>query len=321
MDHLKEESILNYLSGKGISTQAIKNLKKSFINPTEIIYDPSTIAELRKLHVKTMGYSTDHCCGYRNCAIARYNLDSWHETVQEHTELKGKSKTVSFHLDELNSNGYTVIPKLFDQECIKEIRNTLLRDKKYISDYPNLPEETGMNIINGGHGSIDTREIRECSSRYFTNHENDIIDRIRKQPLILEIVRRYLGGAVCTEPSSTMLTIPGTANKDSEKQKTNDIRARVSSAQYFHFDYDHIKWLKVFINWTDIGTENGPHEFIKGSHRKLNMQYDPRSLSHESQQAFDREIQLKYSESITRFLVPAGSVLIEDTGGWHRGTP
>src|SRR5690606_18205340 len=39
------------------------------------------------------------------------------------------------------------------------------------------------------------------------------------------------------------------------------------AAQFFHFDMDRPRWLKFFIYLTDVAPENGPHCFIRGSHR------------------------------------------------------
>ena len=43
--------------------------------------------------------------------------------------------------------------------------------------------------------------------------------------------------------------------------------ASSEAAQLFHFDMDRIRFLKVFIYLTDVGTENGPHVYVRGSHR------------------------------------------------------
>ncbi len=42
-----------------------------------------------------------------------------------------------------------------------------------------------------------------------------------------------------------------------------------AAAQQFHFDLDRLQFLKVFVYLTDVGPENGPHEFVRGSHRHL----------------------------------------------------
>ena len=43
--------------------------------------------------------------------------------------------------------------------------------------------------------------------------------------------------------------------------------ASSGAAQLYHFDMASLKWLKFFVYLTDVSAENGPHCFVKGSHR------------------------------------------------------
>jgi hypothetical protein len=90
------------------------------------------------------------------------------------------------------------------------------------------------------------------------------------------------------------------------------------AAQYWHFDMDRIKWIKFFIYLTDVGPNNGPHSFMKGSHRtggipeKLRMKGYAR-LS-------DDEVESCYSnDSVVEFSTPRGTIIAEDTRGLHKG--
>lgn len=90
------------------------------------------------------------------------------------------------------------------------------------------------------------------------------------------------------------------------------------AAQFFHFDMDRPKWLKVFIYLTDVGSDNGPHSFVAGSHRTgaipdhlLDKGY-ARLSDAEVAQAFA-------STDVLQFSAPRGSIIIEDTRGLHKG--
>ena len=48
-----------------------------------------------------------------------------------------------------------------------------------------------------------------------------------------------------------------------------------AAAQLYHFDMDRIRWIKFFINLTDVTAENGPHCFIAGSQQTCGI---PRHL-------------------------------------------
>ena len=90
------------------------------------------------------------------------------------------------------------------------------------------------------------------------------------------------------------------------------------AAQFYHFDLDRLKWLKVFIYLTDVGPQDGPHSFIEGSH-----------VQHGIPQAFldrgyvrlsDEEVLEHYGETKEiQFSAPKGTIIIEDTRGLHKG--
>lgn len=99
----------------------------------------------------------------------------------------------------------------------------------------------------------------------------------------------------------------------SSKFSNETLKSKAHDAQLWHYDKDRIKFLKIFIYLTDVGEENGPHEFLIGSHR--NTPGTDGRLT-------DEFVQSKYAGfEPVRVLGAAGTVFIEDTHGLHRGTP
>jgi hypothetical protein len=90
------------------------------------------------------------------------------------------------------------------------------------------------------------------------------------------------------------------------------------AAQFFHFDMDRIKWLKIFVYLTDVLPENGPHSFVKGSHRSGGI--PPRLLLRGYERLTDEEVRQCYSDDTCLALsAPRGSIIVEDTRGLHKG--
>lgn len=93
-----------------------------------------------------------------------------------------------------------------------------------------------------------------------------------------------------------------------------------TAAQQFHQDRDYIKFVKVFVNLTDVDDDNGPHVFIAGSNA------DYATVSKNRLRASKR-LSNEYLESVyapqrfRKFTASRGTVLFEDTSGFHRGTP
>ncbi len=90
------------------------------------------------------------------------------------------------------------------------------------------------------------------------------------------------------------------------------------AAQFYHFDMDRIKWLKFFIYLTDVGPANGPHSFVKGSHRTGGIAGQLRAKGYA--RLTDEEVQACYPpERFVEFCALRGTVLAEDTRGLHKG--
>lgn len=84
---------------------------------------------------------------------------------------------------------------------------------------------------------------------------------------------------------------------------------------YWHRDLNHKHYLlKVFIFLSDCAIDNGPHEFISGTHNDFNMLNGRRYYD-------DLEVDDVYPKNSKERIistVKAGTVIIEDTRGLHR---
>jgi hypothetical protein len=85
-------------------------------------------------------------------------------------------------------------------------------------------------------------------------------------------------------------------------------------AENFHRDVDDVNFLKLFVYLSDVAEENGPHEFIRGSHALPQL--------HKIRRYTDAEVLDTFgADRLTRFTGKAGTVFLENTYGLHRGQP
>jgi hypothetical protein len=90
------------------------------------------------------------------------------------------------------------------------------------------------------------------------------------------------------------------------------------AAQFFHFDMDRPKWLKIFIYLTDVYSDNGPHSFVMGSHKSGGIPRD--LLKKRYARLSDEEVARCYDKTeIKEIVAPRGAILAEDTRGLHKG--
>ncbi len=89
----------------------------------------------------------------------------------------------------------------------------------------------------------------------------------------------------------------------------------VYDAHVYHYDNDGPAFLKFFIYLTDVTPESGAHNYIQGSHSHL------KPASFRRSRRYERDDLLRHygagNEMV--FAAPAGTILAEDTAGFHRG--
>lgn len=89
-------------------------------------------------------------------------------------------------------------------------------------------------------------------------------------------------------------------------------KKEAKEAQFFHRDIDDYKFVKLFIYLTDVSEENGPHLFVKGSHKSNKLNKLKRFSDTEVEANFNKENILILNKS-------KGSGFLEDTYGIHKG--
>ena len=132
------------------------------------------------------------------------------------------------------------------------------------------------------------------------------VQALLANPAILSVAQGYLGSTPIADVVS-MWWHTGYSDQPDEE-----------AAQFFHFDMDRIKWLKFFVYLTDVGPENGPHSFVRGSHRTGGI--PAALLSKGYARLTDEEVARHYAGGdVVQFHASRGTVLAEDTRGLHKG--
>lgn len=150
---------------------------------------------------------------------------------------------------------------------------------------------------------IDTFHLRSVELL----KKKEIQDLISR-PAILSLITEYFGGTPYLSACVGWWSTSNQIASDSARE----------NAQMFHFDMDRIKWLKLFLYVNDVSQQNGPHVFVKGSHRRGRQ---PKAIRRKGYQRIrDEEIASFYStEKIKSIVGQAGTAFLADTRGYHKG--
>lgn len=84
----------------------------------------------------------------------------------------------------------------------------------------------------------------------------------------------------------------------------------------YHYDNDGPAFLKFFFYITDVEKDTGAHRYIRGTHNHVKP--EPYRLS----RRYDEDGLLRYfgKDKEVVFEAPAGTIIAEDTAGFHRGS-
>lgn len=92
-----------------------------------------------------------------------------------------------------------------------------------------------------------------------------------------------------------------------------------ASAQNYHFDMSRCRWLNVFLYLSDVDASQGPHCFIKHSHQP-NSKQSHKLLKRGYVRIPDQDIYQAYGkDKEVQFIGKKGTIIIEDTIGFHKG--
>jgi hypothetical protein len=167
------------------------------------------------------------------------------------------------------------------------------------------PFDSQQKIL--GKTFINQNIIIDDSTTFWIDNQDDILslDIVKElvtDPFILHIVQEYLGckPILC----QTNLWYSGISNK-------------TERTQLFHQDYDDINFLKIFIYLTDVDINTGPHLYISSS---LNNIIEPPNYQ-PSTRLTDVFAKNTYGDKIKVFTGEIGTIIIENTNGFHRGLP
>lgn len=221
------------------------------------------------------------------------------DSVREMDASEGVKKIVS----ELNDKGFILIENYISQEVCRRVVD-------YATQTPCFPRpvDHGISIPRVEKINFDEPYL---SARYdFSPNISSIFQSQDLQNLIsdsflLEIAEKYLSSPPYLDPIELWWFLPFATRDD-------------GWAEEYHFDFDSVRWLKFFFNFEDIEFENGPHCFIEGTHKDFGI---PDKLRKNGYVRHSDEDVFKYIDPSKekKFTARAGSLLIEDTRGLHKG--
>lgn len=288
----------------------------------KILYENAKFdSYLNKISIEDWEYFLELNLETNGCFIEAVEY-LYSELSQEKNKATGKYYLNINNL--LNDKGYVVLENFLETSSVNKI-NKELKLHRHIS------KSEANKIIKGDliDNSASDKSYSGVFYSYLTDQElkqdSEIVQKLVLNNQIKTIVANYFKSTPYLVGLTSFIT-----NPKKIKDFTNlDIHF---NAQMYHFDYSHLKFLKVFVFLSDVENEkDGAHCFVEGSHRSFRKYpkekkyfYDPglKKIGSNYYGNIKKEwVENNYEQGkIKKFCYPKGTILIEDTYGLHRGS-
>ncbi len=204
-------------------------------------------------------------------------------------------------LKSLRTDGYAILPQQLSPDVVQQLREAFsVKPLKMVSDDPSVNGRTAM--LNLGNPQAEKYEVATKDVL-----ENSLARALMLDGGMLAIVQDYLGSAPVVDIATSWFSFPvGRSSREAATQ--------------FHFDLDRTRWVKVFYFLTDVNERTGAHLFVPRS--QADGAIPSRLLSKGYSRLTDGEVESAFPINSWKTIGgPAGSILLEDTRGLHKGLP
>jgi len=253
-------------------------------------YSRGTVSSIRSLSMATNFDFNKVMSRVTKDIYGTYEFDN--EKKKSLFSFDGSSENI---LNKLNTDGYVVgsIDKKLCDEIQEKLKNITFVDRKR-----KTAKITEENIKNKAYNT-NTIWVKNMSNMLSL----EPVQKLVTDSYLLYLLQEYLGSIPILTQTNCWVSI----NKD------NNLNI---NAQQFHRDFDHERWIKIFVYLKDINMKNGPHCFMKGTHNIS------RPVNIGSNRLSDKSMFSRISsDKAVYFTGEKGTVVIEDTRGFHKGTP
>ena len=287
---LKENSLARFMVLIGRLIDGIKTYHKTGHTP------PVSYYAMRELYAKTDGRINALLATYFRLRYRRYKFNGNYNGIFSNS---AKSQLIDISY-QIKRDGCYVFPWKLSKDTVSKIYN-------FVSEIPCFPHPSSPERL------ISYNSLTTSYPGYlFDNPTYPISTKLLLQSVavqdiifdesILFLVQAYLGCKPVLTSVACWWSVP--LCKEPE----------FGSAQFYHYDMGRLKFIKFFFYLTDVTSENGPHCYVKRSHRSK-----PKSLRADKRKTDEEVYQCYSDDQCIEICGDAGTIIAADTSGLHKG--
>jgi len=214
-------------------------------------------------------------------------------------------EVVADAIDTVKRDGVHILPFQMPKDCIEDVRQCT--DSFEYQSRDTKESKKGMLHADGLNGTWWLGEPCELAAK-------PLFQQLAFDPVFLSIAQGFLGVMPIHAQTNTWWSFPPkpAAGQDNEVVQKRD-------AQWFHQDMGFISFVKVFVYLCDVGEENGPHIYVKGS---ADDSAEKLPGVRVSDRVSDQDIRSAFGADRIQTVTGAqGLIAIVNTRGYHKGAP
>jgi hypothetical protein len=194
-------------------------------------------------------------------------------------------------IQKLKSDGVYVVPFLIPDELIQGLQRLINSGVASPKSDIDLPITAGIPNDSAATWWLDQREILA----------NQTVQNILTNKFLVAVAQGYLESQPKLVSCAMWKSFPAA-------------RPQKSGAQWFHVDYDRVSFVKAFIYLDDVDLNNGPHVYVRRSHRRKPwMLLSGKRIS-------DLKVSKSFEKNCwTTVIGKSGTLFFADTRGLHKG--
>jgi hypothetical protein len=263
--------------------------RKSGVTP------PGVYGQMISLYCKSRGYSREILAAIIRLQGQRYRFDRISGALGKLTasDCEGIAKHIK-------RDGYYTFPQRLDPVICARLKQFALNE-------PLTPNPAIDDVAISPYPRMNPRAVTYALSEQQMVNNKDI-QTLMCDSTFLCVAQAYLK----TFPVFDLMAMWWTTTYKKE--------AHSGSAQLYHFDMDHNKWIKIFIYLTDVTPETGPHCYIETTHK---AGAKPAELLKRGYVRIpDKDLRRYYDDSKFKEVCgPVGTIIAGDTAAFHKGKP
>ena len=255
------------------------------------IFEPIKKKRLSLIPLRIAQVLHDRTAGRSNASFRRLGKMLWPKIILPPSSQMNE-EAITASTNKINQRGWDILPYQMSASDILELRRFAFST----SCYANNPDEK-IRITEGSIPNDSGLYVWRMTDLF----QLPVIQRLLKESPLHDIAERYIG----SRPTLTSLSL-----------WLNPVYNKKFDAHIYHYDNDGPAFLKFFIYLNDVDMDSGAHVYIESSQREGKPDFLSRS------KRYDRSELLNYygTEKEIIFSAPAGTIIAEDTSGFHKGT-